>query len=357
MRNLLILFFLTPLLHAGSPGFASREGGASGGGEVKPVIVHTAKEFQEAVERADERKARRDDSPRVVRLAGDIDLGELANGKPGRDLKKVGIVRPRSNTTIEGPPGGATLKAGTIELKGVGNVIIRNLRFRDLWENDPTGEYDEMGWDYVQISGSRRVWVDRCDFGRVYDGQLDVIHGADLVTISRCIFAGESGKPHKKCMLIGNSPSETARGEDQGRLNVTIQQCWFHDLVSRAPRLRWGNVHFLNNLVEDTNHATLSLCGGATLVEGCVYRNCKLPVAFSYAEDTVDKGRGGSIRSMNSIVAGDDPKGLLQNHPESFSFNAAKGFEWQDLSKPPYPYEAIPLNAVEELVKREAGPK
>lgn len=357
MRTVFIALFLAPLLHAGPPGFASLEGETSGGGELKPVIVHTAKELQEAVERSDEKAERRDSSPRVIRLAGDIDLGELANGKPGHDLKKVGVIHPRSNTTIEGPPEGATLKCGTIELKDAENVIIRNLRFRGLWENDPSGEYDEMGWDYVQISGSRHVWVDHCDFGRVYDGQLDVIHGADLVTISHCVFAGEGGEPHKKCMLIGNSSSDKAREQDRGHLNVTIQECWFRDLVSRAPRLRSGNVHFLNNLVENVSHATLSLCGGVTLVEGSVYRDCKLPTSFSYADDTVEKGRGGSIRIVDSLDLGKNAGGRFQDHPEKFSFNEPVGFAWENLSKPPYPYQALPSSAVEERVKREAGPQ
>jgi len=328
------------------------------------VIVRTAKELQEAIERLDiEKKARRGRAPRVIQLAGDIDLGELANQKPGHQLKKVGIVRPCSNTTLEGPAGGATLKGGTIELGGVENIIIRNLRFRGLWEKDPSGDYDEMGWDYIRISSSgktasRHVWIDRCDFGRVYDGQLDVAHGSDLVTISRCIFSGENGERHKKCMLIGNSSSDKARTIDQGRLNVTITQCWFRDLESRAPRLRSGNVHFLNNLVENVSNATLSVSGGATLVEGCVYRDCKLPTAFSYADDSVENGRGGSIRILDSLDLGKKAGDRFQNHPANFAFNAPAGFKWTgDLSKPPYSYQALPAAETEAVVKREAGPK
>ncbi len=361
MRAIPLALLLAPLLHAGPTRFASLGGGTEGGGERKPVMVQDAKELQAAVERLDEEKDMRDTTPRVIRLAGNIDLGELANEKPGNTLKKVGIIRPRSHTTLEGPPGGATLSGGTIELKGAENVVIRNLRFRGLWEEDPSGDFDEMGWDYIRIGstgkkGSRRVWIDRCDFGKVYDGQLDIIHGSDLVTVSHCLFSGE-GEKQKKGMLIGNSSSESARAEDKGHLNVTIHDCWFKGLGSRTPRLRSGNIHFLNNLVEDVGTATISVCGGATLVEGCVYKNCKVPVTFSHADDSVENNRGGSVRIVDSLDLSKNPSGKFQDHPAAFQFNAAEGLTWPDRRKPPYPYAAAPASGLEEKVKREAGPK
>ena len=353
------LFLLIPaLLHAGPVGFASLTEGTSGGGDSKIYIVRTAAELRDALERTDVAKEERDRTPRVIRLAGDIDLTGLANGTPGKELGRTGVIRPRSHTTLEGPAGGAVLKGGTIELKRAENVIVRNLRFRGLWEHDPSGEYDELGWDYVRVSSSRRVWIDRCDFGRVYDGHLDIIHGSDLVTVSRCIFSGENDAAQKKSMLIGNSPSEKARATDGGHLNVTIHGCWFRDIGGRAPRLRHGNVHFLNNLVENAGSGTVSVCGGATLVEGCVYRNCKLPTAFSYADDTVEKRRGGSIRVLDSLDLGKHSGDRFRDHPPAFAFNAPSGFVWgSDRSKLPYLYEAVPAAEVEALIKREAGPR
>lgn len=362
MRHSLALILLAPLLQAAPLGFASLGGGTTGGGDAKPIIVHTAKELQDAIERLDVKdKKRRDAEPRVIQLAGDIDLGELSNMKAGHELKKVGIIQPCSNTTLEGPPGGATLKAGSIELHGVENVILRNLRFRGLWEHDPSGEYDEMGWDYVRITsagknGSRRVWVDHCDFGRVYDGQLDVVHGSDLVTISHCIFSSGE-EEQKKGLLFGHSSSDSARAQDKGHINVTLHDCWFRGLTSRAPRLRTGNVHFLNNLVEDTGTATISVCGGATLVEGCIYKDCMEPTSFSHADDNVKKNRSGSIKIVDSLDLGKKAGGRFENHPAEFRFNEPAGFAWTDLAKPPYDYKAAPAATVEEAVKKNAGPR
>ncbi|MCW1914054.1 hypothetical protein OJ996_10740 [Luteolibacter sp. GHJ8] len=360
MRILVPFFLMITLLHAGPLGFASLDGGTDGGGDRKPVLVKTAEELRSAVERLDQPKERRDSTPRVIRLSGDIDLGELANEKSGKVLTKVGVIRPRSHTTLEGPPGGATLRGGTIELKGVENLIIRNLRFRDLWEEDPSGEYDEMGWDYIRISsagkkGSRRVWVDHCDFGKVYDGQLDIIHGSDLVTISHCILSG-GGQTQKKGMLIGNSSSENARAQDKGHLNVTIHDCWFKELSSRAPRLRHGNLHFFNNLVEHVGTATISVCGAATLVEGCVYRDCKVAVSNSHADDSKENNRGGITRVVDSLSLGKKP-GPMADDNTGFRFNSVGGFEWNDPLKLPYPYQAKPAAEVEVSIQRDAGPK
>ena len=349
-------------------GFASvpagSQSGTTGGGETKPVIVSTAQELQRELERMDiTDKKQRDATPRTIRLAGDIDLGVLANQKPGNELKLVGVVYPRSHTTLEGPPGGATIRGGTLELKGAENVIIRNLRFRDLWENDPSGQYDSMGWDYIRVSsagklGSRHVWIDHCDFGRVYDGQLDVVHGSDLVTISNCIFQGEGADRHKKTMLIGHSSSAGAKDADKGHLNVSIHHCWFRNLESRCPRLRTGNVHFFNNLVEDVHNGTVSVSGGAALVENCVYRECGLLTAFSYAGDSTEKGRGGSIRIVNSLDlrAKSDPENSFHDFPAEFRFNPPTGFEWADLSKLPYECRPDPTAEVEGMVRKTAGP-
>ena len=344
-------------------GFASIDHPTTGGGETQPVIVRTARELQSQLERLDVAdKKQRDRTPRTICLAGDIDLAELANNKPGKELKQSGIVYPRSHTTLVGPSGGATLRHGTIELKGAENVIIRNLRFRDLWEYDSSGQYDKLGWDYVRISSagkkpSQHVWVDHCDFGRVYDGQVDVVHGSDFVTISGCIFQGE-GERHKKSMLIGHSSSATAQEMDRGRLDVTIYGCWFRNLESRCPRLRTGNVHFFNNLVEDVHNGTVSVMGGAMLVENCVYRDCRLTSAFSYAGDSTEKGRGGSLRIVGSLDlrAVADPANSFHDSPGEFRFNKPAGFVWADLSRPPYEYSLLPVAEVEARVKRESGP-
>lgn len=350
-------------------GFASLEAygqnGTTGGGSAAVVLVHNAAELQREAERLDLKdKSARDSCPRVIRLANDIDLGELANEKPGHELLKVGVVQPRPHTTLEGPAGGATLRHGILDIKGSHNVILRNLRFRDLWENDPTGEYDQMGWDYVRITNSGKtpshhVWVDHCDFGKVYDGQLDVVHGSDLVTISWCRFGGEGQEPQKKGLLFGHSSSEKAVAMDKGRLNVTIHHCWFNHLTSRCPRLRSGNVHFVNNLVESVDSATISVTGGALLAENSLYRDCKVATTWSHADDSIEKNRAGRIK-VTGCVRSPGEKGSstdFQDSPGDFSFNPPSAFTWNDCTKPPYPFTAEAVEGLDERLRQQTGPE
>ena len=350
--------------------------GTTGGGTNAPVFVRSAKEFQSAAERLDIKdKKLRDTAPRVILVANDIDLGELANVTGSSSGKSVGIVRVRPHTTISSAGAGATILRGTLELHGTWNIIIRNLKFRDLWELDPTGKYDRFGWDYVRITSggkvhSHHVWVDHCDFGKVYDGQVDVVHGSDCVTISWCRFAGDERGPQKKVSLIGHSSSPSAAAVDRGRLNVTLHHNWYENIEDRTPRARFGNIHAYNNVIEGAKYATISVMTAVTLVEGCVYRNAKCATSFSHAKDSAAKEKSGTICIVDSrnenIRAADvaekaDERFEQENNfksnvtREALQFNAAPGLVWPDRNKIPYHYTADSVDAASELVKKFSG--
>ena len=279
----------------------------TGGGSAPVIAVRTAKELQAAVEAASgsTRRTRVMNMPRVVRIDADIDLGELANQKPGNELKSVGVVKVASNTTIYSLGSGATIRHGTIEVHGAHNVIIRNLNFRDLWELDPTGKYDRFGWDYIRIVNSGKthsdhVWIDHCDFVKVYDGMIDITHGSDLITVSWCRFAGDERGPQKKVSLVGHSSSENAAAMDRGHLNVTFHHNLFENIDDRAPRVRFGNVHAFNNFIDGAKNANISVTGAVTLVDHCFYKDCQIATTFSHAADTEAKEQGGTIVIVNS---------------------------------------------------------
>ena len=357
------------------PGYGM-ESSTTGGGNVPAMLVRTAAELRTAVERLDIKdKKLRDNVPRVVRITADIDLGVLANEKPGTALKLVGSVRVRPHTTIYATGEGRTIRHGVLNVKGTHNVIIRNLKFRDLWEHDPTGAYDRFGWDYVRITNSGKtnshhVWVDHCDFGKVYDGMVDITHGSDLVTISWCRFAGDTRGPQKKCLLIGHSSSATAAATDRGRLNVTLHHNWFQNIQERAPRARFGNIHVFNNFVDGAENATMSVAGAVTLVENCIYRDTRIATSFSHDKDSVSRGLGGTISIVNS--RNDKPRPLKASDSrektfeiannfrssvprERLQFNPAMNFPWKDRRTLPYPYRPDPVNRIPTLVPKYAG--
>jgi pectate lyase len=355
---------------------ACGQNGTVGGGDARPTVVRTAKEFQSACERLDIKdKKVRDTTRRVVLVANDIDLGELANQKPGGVLTNVGIVRIRPHTTILSTGPGATILRGTLEIHSSWDIIIRNLKFRDLWEFDPTGKYDKLGWDFVRItragdSSSHHVWVDHCDFGKAYDGQLDIVHGSDCVTVSWCRFAGDDRGPHKKTMLIGHSSGDNAASKDRGRLNVTLHHCWFENIEDRAPRARFGNIHAFNNFIDGAQFATISVRDAVTLVENCVYRDVKCATSFSHAKDSALHEKGGTICIVNSrnekpraapVPAKAEERFEEENDFKSnadranLQFNPVADFPWQDRNTLPYKYSADATDGVPNLVRQYSG--
>ena len=349
--------------------------GTTGGGDVKPTVVRTVREFQTACERLDLKdKKLRDHSPRVVLVATNLDLGELANVTGNSTGKSVGIVRVRPDTTIYSTDG-ATIRRGTIEVHGAWNIILRNLTFRDLWEFDPTGKYDRLGWDFVRITNagqtrSHHVWVDHCDFEKAYDGLLDIVHGSDCITVSWNRFAGDERGPHKKVMLIGHSSGPSAAAGDKGYLNVTLHHNWFTNIEDRAPRARFGNIHALNNVIEGAQYATISVDNAVTLVEGCVYQDVKVATSFSHAKDTVSHERGGFICLVDSRNLSPRETTAPEKSDERFEqannfkgnadrakleFNPPSGFAWENKNAPPYRYTADAVDTVTALVKQYAG--
>ena len=57
---------------------------------------------------------------------------------------------------------------------------------------------------------------------------------------------------HNKTMVIGNGDSNVA---DEGKLHVTLHHNYFHNVVQRTPRVRFGQVHTYNNyFVSDTTN-------------------------------------------------------------------------------------------------------
>ncbi|MFE2590618.1 polysaccharide lyase family 1 protein [Streptomyces anthocyanicus] len=283
-------------------GWASQGPGTTGGSAADAEHVYTVStwaEFRAAL-------AADGTAPRIIKVKGTVDAvseGCEAFAAPGYDfdaylekyspenwgmdtdlsaepddspegLRRVSAARQDrtikanvpSNTTIIGVGRGAALKGASLQIKGVDNVIVRNLTFESpvdcfpQW--DPT-DGDRGNWnseyDSAVVYGSTHVWLDHNTFtdgehpdsaaptyfGMLYqqhDGQLDIVKGADYVTASWNVFT-----EHDKTILIGNSDSESTAAVDRGHLRATFHHNLFKNLVERAPRVRFGQVDVYNN--------------------------------------------------------------------------------------------------------------
>jgi pectate lyase len=327
-----------------------------------------------------------------------VDLGALDNQQnppllsPELIQSRLGTIRVGSNKTLFSARG-STVRHGTLDLDGSRNVIVRNLRFRGLWEWDEAtrGEYDRQGWDFVVLNGARNVWIDHCDFGKAYDGPLDVVRGSDLVTVSWSRFggdlegdverqmthlealyqadAGDPRIPHyrslrkqwaaaeivrreipqRKGNLVGNADHLAA--VDQGMLNVTFHHSAYVNVLQRTPRMRFGNAHVYNVLVKGeaagpsaaAQTAVNSTMGAAVLVENSLFVDVKTPLLSSTRGRIAQRGSAWEVDGRPRPFDVDRQGG---QDADVLVFNPPRGFPWPDRRRLPYAYR---LDAVSDL--------
>ncbi|MES5822730.1 pectate lyase [Streptomyces sp. RG80] len=170
-----------------------------------------------------------------------------------------------SNTTIVGVGKKSGILGGSLQIKGVSNVIMRNLTIEaplDCFPKwDPTDDKNTGNWnseyDAVVVYGTDHVWLDHNTFtdgrypdserpvyfGKVFqqhDGLTDIVRGSNYVTVSWNRF-----QDHDKNMLIGNGDGLATT--DGGKLKVTMHHNRFEGILQRSPRVRFGQVDVYNN--------------------------------------------------------------------------------------------------------------
>ena len=203
-------------------------------------------------------------------------------------LKLAGM----SNLTIYSK-NGAKITHTCIDITGSDNIIIRNIKFDELWEwdDETSGGYDRNDWDYMTIEkGSSNIWIDHCTFYKAYDGVIDIKTPSAYsnITISWCEFLPasdggtffdnmmnamkanpdryayykhllESGMTHeqirnyaygqKKTHLLGQSDEDTSAKN----ITVTFANNYYKDSMDRMPRLRFGTAHVYNCIMDAQN--------------------------------------------------------------------------------------------------------
>ncbi|WP_438358021.1 hypothetical protein [Brevibacillus dissolubilis] len=304
---------------------------------------------------------------------------------------------------------GAKIKHAAFVMKYSSDVIIRNLEFDELWEWDEStkGNYDKNDWDYITVEGaSSRVWIDHCTFNKAYDGLVDVKKGSNGVTISWSVFKGDDGSAgswvtqqidameanksaypmynylrstsvglskediiaiaagQKKGHLIGATEFAT----DNAKLQVTLHHNYYRDIQDRMPRLRAGNVHAYNIVMDSTgtraakqkltstmekaisgkgyhfgvtSNGAISTEDGAVLVEKSAILDVASPIRNNQA-DPADASYTGKIRAVDTIYTLDGTyyRGSSDTAGSSLAPTPApvKAFSWNGFTSLPYSY-------------------
>jgi pectate lyase len=294
-------------------------GRATTGGGVIPETdsaykkVYTALDFANAIRSANKTAG----AVKVIEIMNDLDLGwnevgtnvQSLDSNPFRAHTGTVKLHPRLLVTgvslidIKSKNGltifsanGATVRHATFNIKSTGNIVVRNLKFDELWEWDEAskGDYDKNDWDFIDLGNAgtvSNIWIDHCTFTKAYDGITDIKGGSFNITFSWCKYTGDDGasntnswvwqqinslESNKTAYAMYNSLRTSSgfsttdivtivQGHDKthlmgansldaenAQLSATFHHQWFINPWDRLPRLRAGNVHCYNIYVDDT---------------------------------------------------------------------------------------------------------
>jgi pectate lyase len=204
-------------------------------------------------------------------------------------------IKPKSGLTIFSA-NGSTIRHACFNFKSTANIIVRNLKFDEMWEWDEAskGNYDKNDWDFIDLGNGgtvSNIWIDHCTFTKTYDGIVDVKQGSSGITFSWCKYTGDDGATNPNSFVwqqinklesnrtsyamynalrtAGFSTTDIVtiiQGHDKTHLvganslkaenathTLTFHHQWFMNPWDRCvPRLRAGNVHDYNIYVDDT---------------------------------------------------------------------------------------------------------
>jgi pectate lyase len=278
-----------------APGWASQNGGTSGGGSAAVTVVSTYADLKAAIQNT---------NVKVVQVNGTITIpsgGRISfqdqNGKTlfgSAGAKLISTDQTKDNS-------------GIIYIKRCTNIIIRNLIF------EGPGAYDVDGWDNATLDASSNVWVDHCEFRDGVDGNFDIKNTSDYITVSYCKFTylktpkpgGPGGSDdHRFSDLIGSSDSATA---DRGHFRITFARCWWaQGCVARMPRVRFGKVHMMNNYFNSTVSKSCIQAGfeANLLVESNVFENVKNPIDLMDNTATAVQAKNNTFSMVTGNTAG-----------------------------------------------------
>jgi pectate lyase len=293
-------------------GWAATNGGTTGGAGGPTVTVTTLDALRTFAGQVD---------PVIIRVSGTIVGNEAITVQSNKSILGVG-----SNAHLVG----IGFRIGSSSHFGeIGNIIIRNLIIEK-----PLAPIDKVGIQY----GAHHVWVDHCELFSdldhgvdFYDGQIDITHASDFITISWNVF-----HDHFKNSLIGHSDNNGS--EDTGHLRVTYHHNFFTRVDGRNPSIRFGTGHVYNNYYFDIpDYGIASRMGAQVRVENNFFDGVGEPIRA----DTSLSDVAGSVSLVNTNIFNNSGANSITLPPATWV--------------PPYSYPLDAAANVPALVQQWAG--
>ncbi|KAG8705924.1 14-3-3 protein [Ceratobasidium sp. 395] len=249
-------------------GFATLNGGTTGGGAATPVTVTTFNQLKAAV-------------------TGNTAKGVMVSGT----ISGAATIKVGANTLI-GKKGAALAGVG-IRVDSVSNVIIRNLKISKV-----LATYG----DAIGVASSNRVWIDHVEVFSdrdhdkdYYDGLIDITSGSYGVSVTYSYI-----HDHYKTSLVGASDDLESM---DGALRVTYAFNKRSSLGSHCPSFRFGKGHVYNNHFTDVDSAVNTWVGAKLLVQNNVFESVHVPIMSTDNGYVNQSGNdfGGAIWSSPTI--------------------------------------------------------
>ena len=197
-----------------------------------------------------------------------------------------------ADKSIVGVGSSSGLTGCGLKIKGVDNVVIRNLKIAKVPAGNGNG-------DAIHVETATHIWIDHNDLSSdtthgtdYYDGLIDITHAGDYITVS-----WNYEHDHIKCDLLGHSDDNAA--EDTGRLRVTYHHNYFRNCDQRGPRVRFGNpVHVYNNYYYNSGtYGVASTCNAGVYAERNYFENTPNPVVTATGSSP-----SGNVKLLNNYL-------------------------------------------------------
>jgi pectate lyase len=205
------------------------------------------------------------------------------------NLKRQIEINVPSNTTLLGVADDAGFDSAYLVFHLASDIVVRNLTIEaplDHFTSWDPYDGEDGSWnarfDAVSLVTASNVWLDHLTLtdGRYpdssaptgpngkpvnfHDGLLDIKDGSDLVTVTNSRFLD-----HDKAILLGSGDDNA--DTDAGRLRVTFAGNAFDGVCQRSPRVRFGQVHVLNNYYSGSVVDPMSPLRSAAVGGHCYY--------------------------------------------------------------------------------------
>ena len=345
-------------------GWASANGGTSGGSAAASANIYTVTNREQLVQALGGDNTGADATPKIIYIKGSINGNEDDAGNPltcadyitggysldaylaaydpavwGRTQKPSGALETAraasekaqaarveifipSNTTIIGLGDSAHVIGANFMVSKVSNVIIRNITFENAsdcfpqWDptDGSTGNWNSAFDNLSILNNSTNVWIDHNTFtdanqpdslAPLYFGREYQQHDGECDITKGADLVTVSWNRftnHDKTMLIGSSDTSTV---DTGKLRITIHHNEFENTIQRLPRVRFGQVHVYDNYYNETKNSAFLYALGVGISSQIYAQNnyYQLPSGFIVG-NVIGNYKGTEIHTEGDLVNG-----------------------------------------------------